>query len=546
MVDEKKNSVEDVMAELVALPAEASHDDVFEAVRRLGEKARYLQAFDRSVVREKTISILKDRKFSSPAKLADSALIVESGDLEKAEAGGRYQKDIEPWPEPVDGNSLVLTVIALIERHVVMAAGAPLATALWLFHAHAHFTTLISAILCIGSPEKRCGKTTLLNVLGELAPRPLPAVNMTPATVYRLVDEFQPTLLIDEADTFLGASSELVGVLNSGHNIRGASVPRCVGDDHTVKSFSTFCPKVIASIGGLKGTLKDRSITVWMRRKLPTEKIERLRLDRTAEFEEVARKLCRWVNDHFDALKSADPEVPDCLNDRAADNWRHLIAIADVLGDEWGHAAREAAISLSYEPDEEDSSGEMLLSDIRLFFVESQYDRVRTGDLIQYLVSLEGRPWSEWKRGRPMNPLHLSRLLAKFKIKPKTVRFHNGNGGTAKGYDFSWFQDAFERYLPPMYVSTEDDTIGGCPVDSGITMTDAVTTSQGRETQGEPDSSGVTTAADVTALMALQPPSIQRCNGVTAPKHPSRAKEVDGILEVPAGSPTATEGDSDE
>ena len=41
------------------------------------------------------------------------------------------------------------------------------------------------------------------------------------------------------------------------------------------------------------------------------------------------RKAARWVKDNLEALRRADPEVPQELHDRACDNWRPLIAIAD-------------------------------------------------------------------------------------------------------------------------------------------------------------------------------------------------------------------------
>ena len=138
----------------------------------------------------------------------------------------------------------------------------------------------MSPILAILSPEKRCGKTTLLELLASFVLRPLPTANMTPATVFRGIESYRPTLLVDEADTFIRNSDELRGVLNSGHRRGMAFVLRTVGDDYAVKTFSTWCPKAMAAIGRLPETLQDRSIVISLRRRAAHETVEGFRFDR--------------------------------------------------------------------------------------------------------------------------------------------------------------------------------------------------------------------------------------------------------------------------
>jgi putative DNA primase/helicase len=85
----------------------------------------------------------------------------------------------------------------------------------------------------------------LLDVLRPLVWRPLSTANATAPTIFRVVETQQPTLLIDEADTFLRDNDELRGVLNSGHR-HGGSVLLTVGDDHEPRAFATYCPCAIA------------------------------------------------------------------------------------------------------------------------------------------------------------------------------------------------------------------------------------------------------------------------------------------------------------
>ena len=165
-------------------------------------------------------------------------------------------------------------------RHVVLPVGGADAAALWTLHAHAHDTAAISPILAITSPTPECGKTTLLTLLGALVPKPLAASNITAAPLFRAVEKWRPTLLIDEADTFLRDSDELRGIINSGHNRGAAFVIRSVGDDHEPRQFMTWAPKVIALIGKLPPTLASRAIHIEMRRLGPGETVEPVRADR--------------------------------------------------------------------------------------------------------------------------------------------------------------------------------------------------------------------------------------------------------------------------
>ena len=170
----------------------------------------------------------------------------------------------------------------------------------------------------------------------------LPTANVSAAALFRVVEGYRPTLLVDEADTFLAESDDLRGVLNSGHR-RGGSVLRTVGDDHEPRAFATYAAVAIGIIGSLPDTLADRSIPVDLKRKLSSEVTESFRIDRVGHLEVLARKAARWAADNADAIAAADPDMPPGVHSRAADNWRPLFAIADAAGGEWPKRARAAA-----------------------------------------------------------------------------------------------------------------------------------------------------------------------------------------------------------
>ena len=352
----------------------------------------------------------------------------------------------EPWPEPVQLEELLDETIAITRRYIVMDEPARVALCLWSPHTYCFDAGDVSPNLAILSPEKRCGKTTLLGLLATLVWRPLPTANVTPAAVFRVIESHRPTLLVDEADTFIRNSDDLRGVLNSGHHRATAFVLRTVGEDHEVKTFSTWCPKALAAIGQLPETLQDRSIVISLRRRAANETVERFRFDPlVATLEPMRRKALRWAADNHTALSIADPEIPPGLDDRAADNWRPLLAIADAASPKWGRMARQAAVKLCACREADDESARtLLLADIHEYFAEADSNRITSAEIAESLGKREERPWPEWKNGKPITTRQIARLLKPFGIAPSTMRF---GPTTAKGYDVSQFQDAFLRYL---------------------------------------------------------------------------------------------------
>jgi putative DNA primase/helicase len=205
----------------------------------------------------------------------------------------------------------------------------------------------ISPLMVLVSPTKRCGKTSVLIVLYFLAPRSELSSNITGAALFRYIEDVRPTLPIDEADSFVKDNEELRGILNSGHTKAAAHVIRNV--KHKPRRFSTWAPKAIATIGTLADTLADRAIVVQLQRKPPTATVARLCRRDSEEFAALRSQAARWAIDNFDVLVDPEPQLPNGLNDRASDNWRPLLAIADLAGGEWPEQARRAACLLSGE-----------------------------------------------------------------------------------------------------------------------------------------------------------------------------------------------------
>jgi putative DNA primase/helicase len=363
---------------------------------------------------------------------------------------------IELWPDAVDGVELINDMVTAIRKYVILGEHQALTVALWVLHAYGFELADHTPRLQIRSPTKRCGKTTLLNTVAPMLPRVINTENITTAALFRVIEMHQPTLLIDEADSFLNRddgriNQEMFGILNGGFN-RGGTVTRTVGEDHEPRAFNVFGPLAYAWLvkRGVQvdERLEDRSITIELRRRLPDEKIERLRSNRTGHLEVLAQRAARWVADHEHQLRDPDPALPDALNDRAQDAWRLMVAIADVVSEEMGAKTRVAALQIAKESlsGDEDAST-MALADVAAICDEKEFEAqckltgaptrvvlpedpserlvkaLSSQDIVCALAAMEDKPWGEWRRGQPLTQNSLARLLKPFGIKPKVTRF---------------------------------------------------------------------------------------------------------------------------
>ena len=229
----------------------------------------------------------------------------------------------------------------------------------------------ILPILLITSPEEDCGKTTLLELVLYLSNRPIPASNISAAAIYRMIGDNRPTLILDEADAFMGDDEAMRGVINSGHKREFAFVIRVINDKGDTGQFSTWCPKAIARIGQPKRTILSRSIPIRLERKPKGIKTEKLKSGHKLEFEDLRRKISRLAND-IRAQVQLFRSTADWLNNRAGDNWEPLFAIATAAGGEWLKATEAAALKMSRKAAQDSKSfGHYLLERLGDIFAEA-------------------------------------------------------------------------------------------------------------------------------------------------------------------------------
>jgi hypothetical protein len=299
------------------------------------------------------------------------------------------------------------------------------------------------------SPEPGSGKSRALEATEPLVPRPVNTVNVSPAYLFRKVasDEGSPTVLFDEIDTVFGPKAkdneEVRGWLNAGHR-RGAMAGRCVVRGKTVETeeLPAYCAVAVAGLGWLPDTIMTRSIVIRMRRRHGGETVEPFRLRLVAkDAEQLRDSLAAWAAAQPKEINW--PELPDCIQDRDADVWEALIAIADLAGGDWPERVRQAAVTLVTSAKEsEPSLGVRLLSDLRNIFGESE--QLATVTILEKLVALDESIWADLK-GKSLDSRGLAVRLKQYGVNSKVLRF---GPKLARGYSAADLHEPWLRYVP--------------------------------------------------------------------------------------------------
>src|SRR6266545_2116518 len=327
-------------------------------------------------------------------------------------------------PPRADGAVLLKELHAALCRYVVFPSPeAADATTLWVAASHAQPAWEHAPRLAVVSPLKRCGKSRLLDVVAETCHAPLITVNATIAAVVRSLGDDPPTLLVDEADTLWGSkkqadnNEDLRGLLNAGHQ-RNRPMLRWDVTARSLERLGTFAMALLAGIGELPDTIMDRAVVVRMRRRAPGERVDPYRTRRDAPPLNYLRdRLAAWARKHLRELHHAAPAMP--LEDRAADTWEPLVAVADLAGGDWPARARAAATVMTNaeaEHEEDTSASVRLLGDLREVF--GRAEALYSTTVLERLHKLDEAPWADW-HGRPLTARDLAKLLRPYDVRAK-------------------------------------------------------------------------------------------------------------------------------
>jgi len=374
-----------------------------------------------------------------------------------------------PSPATIDGAALLDAVRAALLRYVVLPSPqAADAVVLWIAATHAQPAWAHAPRLVIRGPEKRCGKSRLLDVVEATCHCPFITVNASPAAVYRSISDNPPTMLVDEADTIFGpkadGNEDLRGLLNAGHQ-RNRPAVRYDASTNRVEHIPTFAMAALAGIGAMPDTIEDRAVVVRMRRRAPGETVApyRHRRDRPA-LRALAEQLATWLGADLDILERAEPAMP--VEDRAADTWEPLVAVADHAGAHWPDRSRAAVLTLTAEAADKGQVSDRirLLADCRAAFGPDT--ALATTVLLDRLKSDPDAPWLDYGPNG-LSGKRLGTILGEYDIRSGNIRFSDGT--QAKGYQRADFTDAWMRYCPLPVAAVPDPsepTLGGVSVPS--------------------------------------------------------------------------------
>ena len=373
--------------------------------------------------------------------------------------------DTAPWDGPVDGITLFKDIYNLLGQAMWMADTARMTVAFWIIASVSFRVFRRFPYLRIKSPDRNCGKSTLIDLVAELVFKPLVSADVSPAALYRLAEAAQPTILLDEFDN-ADQIKDLTQLLNAGYDANRVAI-RCNADKGTVERFRTFCPKVTASIRHLAETAESRSLPIDMQR-VPADAERNLTelcdID-PAVFLTIKRKILAWVEDNIDRIKTTRPERPDWLKTRDWDIWRPLFTVADVIGGPAPALVLQAAGGVSKDRVIEQSLAIEILSCIREMSKEPAFvvmverggkDEVflPSQKIVDFCNAQEEASWANWRTG-DKSGLTVERLAKElcrqFKLQSVQVQYQSQlyQAQRHRGYWLASFKPLFASYLPP-------------------------------------------------------------------------------------------------
>src|SRR5215467_7296474 len=365
----------------------------------------------------------------------------------------------QPKPQPPPQNptnpppaEMLDSLTSFLRQYLVCDQYQLNVIALWIVHTwcYQHFPTTAYLNICSAEPES--GKTRCLELLNLLSNSPWLATGVLKGTIIdklltpeRCTENLGAphTVLLDDCHHTFGPSERqpLIALLNTGSQKTGRYI---LGPDE----YCLFGPKAFASNVPLLPSLASRCITISLKRKKQSEPVRRF--DRNAA-EAQAAILLAWLNTigsnpGWLAKKANEtpPGIPKRLTPHEQDCAEPLIHIAGAIGGHWPEKAR-TAIDIIFQNAEGTTRTE-LLCDLRvIFFNKNDPEYLATKDLLTELALRDHRPWSSWggKSGKKLAGM----------LKPLGIfrtEFHPAEGDHFRGYLFKSFQDAWERYIPPV------------------------------------------------------------------------------------------------
>jgi hypothetical protein len=420
----------------------------------------------RMVTEEFTAILLPRLQRTQIVRQVAKAVAVTAKDLLAAvtppEANGANREvnlvdETTPWDGPVDGIELFREIYSLFGRVMWMSDSARLTITFWLIASYTFKAYRKFPYLRIKSADKNCGKSTLVDLVSELVFNPLIATDVSPAALYRVVEKFTPTLLLDEFDN-AEQIRELTQLLNAGYDNNRAAL-RYNMDKDCAERFRTYCPKVISSIKRITDTTESRCLPIDLQR-VPADAENKLveLCDINPEFFQIIkRKILAWLEDHLPEIKECRPIRPDWLHTRDWDMWRPCYVIGEVLGKEGTEWVKQAATGVFGDYVVEQSLAIEILAHLRdaakepHIFIEPKKGKIflPSEGLVEFCNGDLEASWADWVKGdqKGLTVHRLAKELRQhFKVRSERTGYQNKD---VRGYWLKKLEPYFTSFLPP-------------------------------------------------------------------------------------------------
>jgi hypothetical protein len=350
-----------------ARPKQLSAAQCLRRIKPIPPKFRFLIYWDakRKILRfgcghgENAVFVCSNRKLEKAIWTDDSASKLQPACVERFLSGGAR----------VEGGKLLSRCQELL-RSYVHVNDERLYSLLAVWSIATYFYPLFShfGYLFLHSRFPRSGKTRVEEVLSHVCFEATLPLNAPTVPTLRDTAAEGHTLVLDTLERWKEKNSEAYGaameLLDAGFR-NGGTVAKMVaaGDGKWRREmFPVYAPYVLAAIAkdSLTDTALDRSFAIEMHRKPTTIKKQKYSFHRCEmECEPLRDDLYRWALENARALAATyesaelEGEVDALeLNDRAADIWKPLLAVARVLqSDEAWPQLTSLAVEMCRDPE---------------------------------------------------------------------------------------------------------------------------------------------------------------------------------------------------
>ncbi len=360
----------------------------------------------------------------------------------------RDEYDVEhEWPVPNPNfclDNLLTNISDSIRKFVDIDTNMATIITLWVVFTWTleHYKT--SPLLIIKNDDDHYdSKFALLRLIMQLTKK---AVRASAFGTRVFLDEYkynEHTVIFDDSSAI--RCRELLNLLINSRTRSDAT--KFIKKNNYINSFDTFGSKALVCDGDIPKSLMQNGITIHF----GVQHISSRPLQITESDQNLLVNICyelEYFAEHYDdLLVKAKSELPDYLSNSERENWEPLFEIAMIAGDTWVNKAVQAAQAMSSTLHQDTIISQQLLNDVYNVVKVRKSNKIRTKTLITCLSSFTDKPWATYDRGGKITSVQLAKLLKKFNIKSKNMRFKSSTKGdhksVKKGYEKSQIVEAF-------------------------------------------------------------------------------------------------------